>query len=187
MMINPLRLSHHALCCCFCSYEFGIQSADGVRKVSAVGSQTSSTFTGLPLGNTTLYACASDPLGAQACDTAVITVTPPKCDFKVSDALSGVDVDQMSGTGDPAVVAAGAAGFRSLATFSPPRGCPAVVTGAEAKAAIDAAISAKSGAFVASLATSASKVKQDPQAMQQVRRGIKRRKGLWASLGVQQC
>ena len=151
-----------------CSYEFGIQSGDGLRKVSSVGSQSSSTFTGLPLGTTTLYVCASDPLGAQACDTAVVTVTPPRCDFKVSDALTGVDVDHMVGTGDPAVVAVGAAGFKSLATFTPPPGCPAVNIGSEAQAAIEAAISAKSGAFVSSLASSASKLREDPQAMQQV-------------------
>ena len=139
--------------------------------------QTSSTISGLPAGNSTLYVCVKDALLAQTCEFATVTVAPPNCDFKLSDALSGVNVDQMLGTGDPAVLAAGASGFKSLASYVPPAGCNTSQSSnssasAGDAAAIDDAIRATAGFFVSSLATTAGSLMKDPQGVQQVGKGI---------------
>jgi hypothetical protein len=140
--------------------------------------QTSTIIGGLPTGNSTLYVCVKDALLAQTCEFVVVAVEAPRCDFKLSDALSGVNVDQMLGTGDPAVLTAGASGFKSLARYVPPPGCngshtngsTAATTGDTQGSSADMndTIRATAGAFVSSLASAAGSLMKDPQAVEQV-------------------
>lgn len=157
-----------------CSYEFGLVS--GFRsKPLAVNPATSYTYTGLPLGNTSVYVCAIDDYNARVCEQKVVTVRSPPSDFKVTDALSSIDVNQMSGTGDVAVLAAGAQTLQSLVAFSSSGNSD------EAKK-VQSAVTAKTNAMINSLASSATGLIQDPQSMQQVCVGL--RLDYWVQMPV---
>ena len=92
--------------------------------------------------------------------------------------LCSSSVDQMLGTGDPAVLAAVASGFRSLASYVPPPGCntsqssnSSASTGdAAASAAIDDAIRATAKTFC--IQSCHYSRQTDPQGVQQVGKGI---------------
>lgn len=143
---------------------FGL--VDGVtrtRKVLAVDPATPFIFTGLPVGNSTLYVCAVDTFGAQACEQQTVTVSAPVADFKVADALTAMDVSQLEGARDVGVMAAGAQGLQSLAAFANAAALPE-----SEKAQVQAAVVANTSSMIGSLAKNISDYIEDPNTMAQV-------------------
>ena len=112
-------------------YDFGVRSADGRSQYHARGA-ASPSFSFAPrvleAGQHTLFVCARDPTGAQACSTAVVTVgaaaaAPTAAD--VSALASSLDTAVAAGSSDAllsavrqlsAVAAAGGAATQAAAT-----------------------------------------------------------------------
>jgi hypothetical protein len=104
----------------------------------------------------------------------VVSIKQPAQGFKVSDALTSLDVSQLSGAGDISVMAAGAQALSSLSAYaqssssSSSSGGGAGSTAQEVKQ-VETAIAAKTGAMISSLASSAGSLMDDPHTMAQVR------------------
>ncbi|KAF6254423.1 hypothetical protein COO60DRAFT_1665172 [Scenedesmus sp. NREL 46B-D3] len=162
------------------SYDFGTVnfkagSSYGLRSLAASSTAPTFTFTGLPAGEATLYVCAVDADGAQTCEDAKVVVKEPPTSFKVTDALSALDVGQLAGSGDVSVLAAGAQALQSLSEFASKAATsdtagPAAVPrqSAEEQKQVQSAIAAKTKAMISSLASSAGSLVDDPQSMSQV-------------------
>jgi hypothetical protein len=146
-------------------YELGTVDANNKRKVLAVDPALPYVFTGLPVGPATLFVCASDAYGARVCATQDVTVQPAAADFKVSDALTAFDVNQLAGARDVAVMAAGAQALHSLSQYADT--AAATQTAAE-KAQVQSAIAAKTSAMIGQLANDVSSYIDDPNTMSQV-------------------
>lgn len=140
-----------------------VDGATRTRKVLAVDPATPFIITGLPVGNSTLYVCAVDTFGAQACEQQTVTVSAPATDFKVADALAVMDVSQLEGARDVGVMAAGAQGLQSLAAFANAAALPEAE-----KAQVQAAVAAKTSSMIGSLAKNISDSIEDPNTMAQV-------------------
>jgi hypothetical protein len=96
----------------------------------------------------------------------LVAVREPPATFKVTDALTSFDVGQLSGTGDISVMAAGAQTLTSLSTFA--RSSSGSNVALEEAKQVETAISAKTGAMINSLASSAGGLMDDPRTMSQV-------------------
>jgi hypothetical protein len=75
-------------------YELGSLSAGpgSRRRPVAIGQQQSVEVTGLPVGNSTLYACAVDDAGSELCHYQAVTVTQPAAGFDASAVLAGFNL-----------------------------------------------------------------------------------------------
>jgi hypothetical protein len=149
-----------------CRYDWGTVNG-GVRKVLASGPAPAFTFTGLPVGSTTVYTCAVDVDGAQLCQGAPVTVEAAPSTFSVAEALTSLDVAQLTATGDVGVLAAGAQALQSLSAFA--SSSAAEGQAQEQRAQVQAAIASKTNALVGMLAGNVADYLDDPQTMQQVR------------------
>jgi hypothetical protein len=104
-----------------------------------------------------------------------VSIKQPAPGFKVSDALTTLDVSQLSGAGDISVMAAGAQALSSLSAYaqssSSSSGRAGSSTGSTAQEVkqVETAIAAKTGAMISSLASSAGSLMDDPHTMAQVR------------------
>ena len=119
--------------------------------------------------------CASDPGGAEVCETVDVIVEPPMTCFKRSDALGDVDVSQMAATGDPSILAAGAKDFTNLLSFdgdSAVGGVKCPNSTEEEKEAEAQALTAKTGELLNGLAAAGESLVSDPQAVKQVRQRV---------------
>jgi hypothetical protein len=125
-------------------------------------------FSGLPIGQNTLYVCAVDSDRAQTCAETVVTVEAAAADFKVADAITAFDVTQLKNAGDVSVLASGAKALSSLSSFA---GRADVVAGKteQESAQVQTLIAAKAGSMISTLANSADSYVNDPQTMSQVR------------------
>jgi len=94
---------------------------DGGFVPIGISSTTSFTFTRLPKGSTTLYACAVDTNGARSCETAVAVVGDPGPSFDAVAAVQNFDLGAVLRLKDP-VALAGAALFLSAAADLIPAG-----------------------------------------------------------------
>jgi hypothetical protein len=103
----------------------------------------------------------------QVCEEEVVSIKEPARDFKVADALTAFNVTQLSGAGDISLMAAGAQTLTSLSAFARDSSSDGSVSATEAKQ-VQTAISAKTGAMISSLASSAGGLIDDPQTMSQV-------------------
>jgi hypothetical protein len=149
-----------------CRYEFGTLNANNNRKVLAVNPALPYVFSGLPVGDITLYVCAIDSYNARFCASQLKTVKLP-ADFKVTDALTSLDVTQLSGAGDVSVMAAGAQALQSLASFA-----DTATQTAEEKAQVQAAITAKTSSMIGAMASQVTSLLDDPKTMSQVGRMV---------------
>lgn len=94
-----------------------------------------------------------------------MSIKEPARDFKVTDALTAFDVAQLSGAGDISLMAAGAQALSSLSAYARDSSSDnSGVLPGEVKQ-VKAAISAKTGAMISSLASSAGGLIDDPQTM----------------------
>ena len=89
-----------------------------MRQVLAVDPALPYMFSGLPIGDISLYVCAIDAYNARVCESKAVTVQPAPANFKVADALATFDVGQLAGAGDVGVMAAGAQALQSLSQFA---------------------------------------------------------------------
>lgn len=160
-----LGLMGHATSCPLCRYEFGTVDSNNNRKVLAVDPAMPYVFKGLPEGANTLYVCAVDAFGARVCEQQAVTVKPAPADFKVADALTSFDVNQLAGAKDVTVMAAGAQALQSLSAFA--TATADKQTEAE-KAQVQSAVAAKTSAMISSLARSVNDYIDDPKTMSQV-------------------
>jgi hypothetical protein len=150
--------------CCY-RYEFGTVDANNVRKVLAVDPALPFVYTGLPVGPISLYMCAADAYGARFCTQQPVVVNPAAADFKVADAVTAIDVGQLSGAKDVAVMAAGAQALQSLAKFA---GDAAATQTAEEQEEVQTAIATKTSSMIGALAKDVNTLIDDPKTMAQV-------------------
>lgn len=118
----------------------------------------------------------------QACQQSFVTVQNPPSDFQLSDALSSLDVSQMSGSGDVSMMTAGAQTLASLAGFA--HSAEAGQT-SEQQQQVQAAINTKASSMITSLSGSASTLIDDPQSMDQVSDCVDY--AVWASCWLDLC
>lgn len=118
------------------------------------------------MGPITLYVCAADAYGARFCAQQPVVVDPAAADFKLADAVTAIDVGQLSGANDVAVMAAGAQALQSLATFA--SDAAATQTAAE-KEEVQTAIATKTSSMIGALAKDVNTLIDDPKTMAQVR------------------
>lgn len=154
-------------CCVVCRYEFGTIDSNKVRKVLAVNPALPFLFKGLPEGAVTLYVCAVDSYAARECAQENWKVMPAAADFKVADALTSINVEDLVNAGDVSVMAAGAQALQSLSKFAD--ASAGTQTEAE-KQQIQSAIAAKTSSMIGSLAENIIDLVDDPNTMAQVRR-----------------
>jgi hypothetical protein len=97
-------------------YELGILAAwpGSRRHPIALGQQQSVEVTGLPAGNTTLYACAIDDAGLELCHHQMVTVVQPPPAFDASAALLSFDLGTSAQLGMPEALAASSQLFAAL-------------------------------------------------------------------------
>lgn len=148
-----------------CRYEFGTLDANNNRKVLAVDPPLPFVFTGLPVGNITLFVCAVDPYNARVCANQLVTVKAAAADFKVTDALTAINVAQLAGANDVSVMAAGAQALQSLAIFA---NDAAATQTADQQAQVQTAIAAKTSSMIGALAKDVNNLIDDPKTMSQV-------------------
>lgn len=151
----------------FCRYTFGILGDSDVRTAMSTGPSPAYTFTGLKPGDTWLFVCAVDSEKAQDCSKVMVTVQEPSADFKVADKLSAFDVDQMAGTGDISVLAAGAQMLEGLSKMANKSDAAAQRT-TEQQQEIQNTLIVKTSSMINTLAGSAGDYMNDPENMQQV-------------------
>jgi hypothetical protein len=151
--------------CAACRYEFGTIDANNVRKVLAVSPALPFLFKGLPQGAVTLYVCAVDSYGARECAREDWTVKPAAADFKLADALTSINVDQLEEAGDVSVMAAGAQALQSLSKFAD---ASAGTHTEDENQQIQSVIAAKTSSMIGSLASNVANLVDDPNTMAQV-------------------
>ena len=139
------------------TYEWGTLDAKAQRVPQLTDRVTSFRFAALPLGATTVYVRAVDPLGASAEARAVVTVVDPPAGFDASTAVDALNITSLVNTADPSVINQAAASVAALASFS-----SASNASQEQKAAVQAAIDTKASALL--LASSATVDSNDPDA-----------------------
>lgn len=160
---TPSQTGCQPICCC--RFEFGTIDANKVKKVLAVDPALPFVFNGLPVGVITLYVCAVDAYGARFCAQQPVVVNPAAADFKVADALTAIDVGQLSSAKDVAVMAAGAQALQSLAKFA---GDAASTQTAAEKEEVQTAIATKTSSMIGALAKDVNNLIDDPKTMAQV-------------------
>lgn len=99
------------------TYEFGRYKQVGVRSMLQKGPSSSFSYSSLPVGESVVYVCASDDTGSITCQDERLSVQAPPANFKPSDGLNRVDVNQMINTGDPNALAGGAQALGSLVSL----------------------------------------------------------------------
>lgn len=147
-----------------------MKDARDARKVVSSSAAPTFVFSGLPVGQTTLYVCAVDADRAQTCAETVVTVEQAPADFKVADAITAFDVTQLKNAGDVSVLASGAQALQSLSSFAGRADVAAGKTQQEA-AQVQSLIAAKAGSMISTLASNVDSYINDPQTMSQVSGG----------------
>eukprot|EP00882_Tetradesmus_deserticola_P027686 GHRQ01030753.1.p1 GENE.GHRQ01030753.1~~GHRQ01030753.1.p1 ORF type:complete len:161 (-),score=56.91 GHRQ01030753.1:181-663(-) len=157
-----------AAICTLHRFDFGVKGAGGSRQVMASSAAPTFVYSGLPIGQNTLWVCAVDSDRAQTCAETVVTVNAAPADFKVADAITAFDVGQLSNAGDVSVLANGAQALQSLSSYAGKAEAAAGRT-AQDNAQVQALIAAKAGSMINTLANNADSYINDPQTMNQVR------------------